>query len=90
MTLYEHSSSTKRLKVFALASAVLCALTALTSLGYLLFAGGGESARSLLAAAKLLGAGAAAFGVWSLESKMRYCEIENTTPLPEGEAHRIQ
>lgn len=90
MTLYEHSSSTKRLKTFALSAAIGCGLTALTSLGFLLFAGRGETARSLITVAKLIGAAAAAFGVWSLERKMPYKEIKNTTPLPEGEAHRIQ
>ncbi|MBQ3425028.1 MAG: hypothetical protein IJH38_07515 [Clostridia bacterium] len=90
MTLYEHSSSVKRLKAFSLAAAIGCALTALTSLAFLLFAGKGEITRSLITAVKLAAAAAAAFGVWSLERKMTYKEIENKTKLPEGEAHRIQ
>jgi hypothetical protein len=90
MTLYQHSSSTKRLKIFSLAAAIGCGLTALTSLAFLLLAGKGETGRSLITAAKLAGASAAAFGIWSLERKMSYKEIENNTKLPEGEAHRIQ
>lgn len=90
MTLYEHSSSAGRLKIFALAAAIGCGLTALTSLGFLLLAGQGETARSLITAAKLAGASTAALGVWLLERNMSYREIKNTTKLPEGEAHRIQ
>ena len=90
MTLYAHSTSTRRLKTFALAAGIGCALTALTGLGFLAFAGQGETVRSLISAAMLIGASASAFGVWSLERKMTYKEIENKTTLPEGEAHRIQ
>lgn len=90
MTLYQYSSSTKRLTGFSLAAAIGCGLTALTSLGFLLLAGKGETGRSLITAAKLAAASAAALGIWSLERKMSYKEIENNTELPEGEAHRIQ
>lgn len=90
MTLYEHSTSTKRLKLFSLVSGILCGLTALTSLGYLLFADPGNMTRSLLSVAKLVGATAAAFWVWHFERNMSYTELENNTKLPEGEVHRIQ
>ena len=91
MTLYEHSSSTGRLKAASLATGILCGLTTLVSLGYLLFAdAGGSVGRPLVSVAKLAGASVSALGVWALERKMSYTEKENNTVLPEGEAHRIQ
>ena len=91
MTLYEHSSSTGRLKAASLATGILCGLTALVSLGYLLFAdAGGSAGHPLISIAKLAGASASALGVWALERNMSYAEKENNTELPEGEAHRIQ
>lgn len=91
MTLYEHSSSTGRLKATSLAAGILCGLTALVSLGYLIFAdAGGSVGRPLISVAKLAGASVSALGVWILERKMSYVEKENNTVLPEGETHRIQ
>lgn len=90
MTLYEYTSSTGRLQNASFASGVLCGLTALVSLGYLLFADAGSVGHALIAVVKLTAAAAAALGVWVLERKMDYKEIENNTPLPQGEAHRIQ
>ena len=90
MTQYEYSSSTGRLKIFSMAAGILCGLTALVSLGYLLFAGTDNVSHSLLTVAKLAGASASAMGVWALERGMSYTEKENNTKLPKGEAHRIQ
>lgn len=90
MTLYEHSSSTRRLKAASLATGILCGLTALVSLGYLLFADAGSVANSLISVVKMAGASAAALAVWGMERKMSYAEEENNAVLPEGEAHRIQ
>lgn len=90
MTLYAYDSSTRRIKLFSLSTAVLCAATALTSLVYGIVAGSGNTVNALLAVAKLIGAAAAALGVWLFERKMPYKEEENTVTLPEGEAHRIQ
>ena len=90
MTLYEHSSSTKRLKTFSLIAGILCGLTALVSLSYLVLAGKGQTGRSLLTVIKLAGASASAFGIWNLERKMPYTEKTNDTKLPEGEVHRIR
>ena len=85
MTLYEHSSSTGRLKAASLATGILCGLTALVSLGYLLFADAGSTGRPLISVAKLAGASVSALGVWALERNMSYAEKENSTVLPEGE-----
>ena len=90
MTLYEYISSTERLQNASFASGLLCGLTALVSLGYLPFAGAGSVGHALFTVVKLAAAAAAALGVWILERKMDYKEIENNTPLPKGEAHRIQ
>lgn len=90
MTLYEYTSSTEHLQYASFASGVLCGLTALASLGYLPFADTGSVGHALLAVVELAAAAAAALSVWVLERKMDYKEIENNTPLPQGEAHRIQ
>lgn len=88
MTLWDHASTSKRLKVMACIAAAGLALTGLALAGYGLWSGGyvGES---LLGAAALLAAAALAFALFLLERRMPYSEVPNDTKLPEGEAHEI-
>lgn len=88
MTLWEHSSSTKRLKVFSLATCIGQALTGVTTAVYAL-ATGVFVGESLLCAVGSLLAAVCAGVIFLVERKVPYAEIPNETKLPAGEAHEI-
>lgn len=88
MTLWEHESSTKRLKYFSLLTGGCIALTAICKLIYLLSCGG--SVRSeLISIGITLAAAACAAALFLLERKVIYTTIPHDTVLPEGETHEI-
>lgn len=89
MTLWDHSSSTKRIKGLSLAAAIIQTVTALTLTGYTLVTGQ-ETARSLLCAAMVLAAAICSGVMFLIERKLPYKEIPNDTKLPQGEAHQIR
>ena len=88
MTLWDHTSSTSRLKRFALLTGIFQILTALTTLGYLLcyrvFVSETLQSVFLMAAAAVCSA-----AIYFVERKVPYTEIPNETKLPAGEAHEI-
>lgn len=89
MTLYEHETSTARLKTTAAISAGGAAATALMSAVYLLFRGSADLPAELWTIAQLLLSAAAAFAIRRLERSLRYKELPNDTKLPQGETHKI-
>ena len=88
MTLWDHTSSTKRLKVVSLITAIGQALTALT-LAVFALATGEQVLKSLGCAALVLLSACCSGALFFLERKMPYQEIPNETRLPNGEAHEI-
>lgn len=88
MTLWDHSSSTKRVKVTSLLAAIGQALTAL-ALALFALVTGEEVPRSLGCAGLILLGACCSGALFFLERKMPYQEIPNDTKLPEGEAHEI-
>lgn len=88
MTLWEHESSTKRLKTMSLLTGGCIMLTAACKLIYVLtFQGGG-----LCEWISIFATGAAAVSaamLFLMERKVVYTAIANDTVLPEGEAHEI-
>lgn len=88
MTLWDHESSTKRLKTVSLLTGGLMALTAAAKAAYLLLCGenaGGE----LGSIGMTMLAAAAAAALYVLERGVVYTTVPNDTVLPEGEAHEI-
>ena len=88
MTLWDHASSTKRLKVVSLITVIGQALTALT-LAVFALATGEQVLKSLGCAALVLLSACCSGALFFLERKMPYQEIPNETRLPNGEAHEI-
>ena len=88
MTLWDYSSSTKRIKRFSLITAILQAVTALT-LALFALVTGEEVPRSLGCAGLVLLGACCSGALFFLERKMPYQEIPNDTKPPEGEAHEI-
>lgn len=88
MTLWDHESSTKRLKTFSLLTGGCMVLTAVTKVIYIL-AFGGNVRGELLSIGMALLAAACAGMLCLLERKVVYTTIPNDTVLPEGEAHEI-
>lgn len=88
MTLWDHASSTKRIKVVSLITAIGQALTALTLAVFALVTGE-QVLKSLGCAALVLLSACCSGALFFLERKMPYQEIPNDTRLPEGEAHEI-
>ncbi|MGM9607172.1 MAG: hypothetical protein ACI3XJ_06675 [Oscillospiraceae bacterium] len=88
MTLWGHVSSTRRLKVVSLITAIIQAVTAVDLALYALITGE-EVLRSLGCAALVLLSACCSGALFFLERKMPYQEIPNDTKLPEGEAHEI-
>lgn len=88
MTLWDHVSSTRRVKVVSLITAIGQALTALTLAGFALVTGE-QVLKSLGCAALVLLSACCSGALFFLERKMPYQEIPNDTKLPEGEAHEI-
>ncbi len=88
MTLWDHTSSTSKLKRFALLTGICQMLTALTMIGYLLYSKVfvSETLRSIILITVAAVCSAAIFFV---ERKVPYTEIPNETKLPVGEAHEI-
>lgn len=89
MTLWDHASSTKRLKVITLISAITQGLTALALVGYAIVMGQ-EISRTLICALMVLVAAICSAVIHLVERKMPYTEIPNNTKLPAGEAHEIR
>lgn len=87
MTLWDHASSTKRLKALSLITASAMALTAVTKGVYWVRCG--KNAGEWQSIAMMLLAAAAAATVCFLERQVVYATIPNDTVLPEGEAHEI-
>ena len=88
MTLWDHASSTSRLKRFSLAAGIGQMLTALATTGYLLYYRifVSETLQSIF----LVAASAVCSAViYFVERKLPYAEIPNETKLPAGEAHEI-
>lgn len=88
MTLWDHASSTKRLKTVSLITAIVQAVTALT-LALFALVTGEQVPMSLGCAALVLLSACCSGALFFLERKMPYTEIPNDTKLPEGEAHEI-
>lgn len=88
MTLWDHTSSTKRLKTVSLLTGSCMVLTAGAKVIYLLLYGRELGAEMLCIAAILLAAGCAAV-LFPLERSVVYTTLPNDTVLPEGEAHEI-
>lgn len=88
MTLWDHASSTKRLKVISLITAIIQAVTAVDLALFALITGE-KVLRSLGCAAMILLSACCSGALFFLERKMPYQEIPNDTKLPEGEAHEI-
>ena len=89
MTLWDHISSTKRLKLITLIAAITQGLTALALAGYAL-ATQQEVSRTLLCALATLIAAICSAAISVVERNMPYTETPNETKLPEGEAHEIR
>lgn len=88
MTLWDHTSTSKRLQVMACITAGGQALTGLALVGYGLFCQTAVGMSILCSAAVMLSA-ALSFCIFLLERKMPYSEIPNDTKLPKGEALEI-
>lgn len=88
MTLWDHESSTKRLKMAALITGGCMALTAVMKLAYLVIYGG-AGGREMLSIGMTLLAAASTAVIYPLEREVVYTTIPNDTVLPEGEAHEI-
>ena len=90
MTLWDHESSTKRLKLTSLLTGTCMALTGLAKLLFTaLNAGGMDAGAELAGAAAVFLAGGAAASLFLMEKNAAYSTVPNGTVLPEGEAHEI-
>lgn len=89
MTVWEHATSTKRLKIFALLTAIAQALTALTLTGFALVTGQ-EIGKSLGCAGLALLAACCSGVLYFTERRMPYTQAPNDTKLPTGESYEIQ
>lgn len=88
MTLWDHSSSTKRLKVVSIVAASGETLTAAALTGIGAFSGVQVGKTLVCALVSLLAAGFA-LAIFLVERKVPYEEQQNNTKLPPGEAHEI-
>ncbi len=88
MTLWDHASSTKRLKTVSLITGGCMTLTAIAKAAYLLICGGNVRGE-LISIAVTLAAAVCAAALYVLERGVVYTTIPNDTVLPEGEAHEI-
>lgn len=88
MTLWQHESSTKRLKLLSLLTGI-CITLATAAKGAYLMLYGGNVRGELLSIGITLAAAACAAVIWLLERDAVYTTIPNDTILPEGEAHEI-
>lgn len=88
MTLWDHASSTRRLKVLSLITGSCLALTAAAK-GFHLVHCGQSIQGELRSIAMMLLAAAGAATLYSLERQVVYTSVPNDTVLPEGEAHEI-
>ena len=88
MTLWQHDSGTKRLKLLSVLTGS-CMTLAAAAKGICLMLYGGDVGGELLSIGILLAAAACAAAVWLLERNVVYTTIPNNTILPEGEAHEI-
>ena len=88
MTLWEHTSSTKRLKRTSLLTGGMMTLTAAAKAVYLLIYSGNMGSE-LISIGITLASGASAAALFVLEREVEYTTVPNETVLPEGEAHEI-
>lgn len=88
MTLWDHASSTKRLKTYSLLTGGCMTLTAAAKAAYLLIYGGAARGELISIGVTLAAAGCAA-ALYVLERGVVYTTVPNDTVLPEGEAHEI-
>lgn len=88
MTLWDHASSTKRLKVVSLLTGGCMGLTVLMKGIFLLLHGGNFTPELLCIGQTLLAAGCAA-AICLMERGVVYTTVPNDTILPEGETHEI-
>lgn len=88
MTLWQHASSTKRLKTVSLLTGGCMALAGAAKGAYLILYGGNVGGE-LLSLGMTLAAAAAAAALYAVEREVVYTTIPNETFLPEGEAHEI-
>ncbi len=82
----EYREGIKNLKLAGLAQAVFLALTAINTILHFLLSGGETG--ELFAAVLFLLAGAAAFGVYIMEKKVKYLRVSNENAAMEG--YRIE
>lgn len=88
MTLWDHESSTKRLKTVSLLTGGCMVLTAAAKMISLVLCGGNVRGELLSMAITLLAAASVAV-ICLLEREAVYTTIPNDTVLPEGEAYEI-
>lgn len=88
MTLWQHTSGTKRLKTVSLLSGGCMALVGAAKGMYLILCGGNVSGE-LMSIGITLAAAACAASLCLMERKAVYTTVPNDTVLPEGEAHEI-
>lgn len=88
MTLWDHASTSKRLRIVSCITAGVQALAALLLAGYALFTGV-RVGKSLISAGVVLLCAGLSICLFLLERKMPYTEMPNDTDLPEGEALEI-
>lgn len=88
MTLWDHASSTKRLKVMALAAGIGEGVTAV-ALGVFALCTKEQIGKSLGCAGMLLLAAVCAAALFFLERRMPYKEIPNDAKSPKGETFEI-
>ena len=84
MTLWEHTSSTSKLKLFSLLALILLFLTAAATGIYALMESDGTALQELLCAGLLLLSSVCAALIHRIESHMAYTTIPNDTLPPEG------
>lgn len=88
MTLWDHASTSRRLRIVSCVTAGVQALAALLLAAYALITRI-QIGKSLIAAGVVLLSAGLSFCLFLLERKMPYAEIPNDTRLPEGEALEI-
>ena len=88
MTLWQHESTSNRLKKMALVTGGSMSLAAVAKIAYILIMRG-ETAVELISFGITAAAAASTICIYVLERKTVYATVPNDTVLPEGEAHEI-
>lgn len=89
MTLWDHSSGSKRLKAAALCTALIQLATALAKIIFILIEPKTHVITELLCTAGVVCSACAAYLIYHVEKRVKYREEENHVILPEGEKHEI-